>query len=361
MNKKLLTAAIGAALAAAPMFAANAAPTVYGRLHLSVDTFDNGGTDAPGNKASGWNISSNSSRFGVKGSDDLGGGLQGIYQVELGYNADEATTISQRNTYAGLAGGFGTILAGRHDTPYKLATLKLDPFGDTVGDYNGIIGAANGANAYDLRVDNAIAYISPNFGGFSIAAAYTQGPAALAGASPQANGADSQDFTAISAYAMYDKGPLFISVAYESHNVDDALGANLSGDSMKVGLGFSGDVFGVGLVYETMSHDNSTNVQNRDAYWGTGWFKLGGNDKLAIAYGQANDSDAPGDDKATLMTAGWFHNFSKTSQFYLVYASMGNSGAQATYVLGQSGHGDIVSAVAGEDQSSISAGLIIDF
>jgi predicted porin len=375
MNKKLLTAAIGAALVAAPMFAANAAPTVYGRLHVSVDTFDNGGSgaeDAAGNKASGWNVASNSSRFGIKGADDLGGGLKGIYQVELGFNADEATSISQRNSYAGLSGGWGTALAGRHDTPYKISTGKLDPFSETVGDYNGIISSVNGTNLFDLRVNNAIAYISPNFSGFSFAAAYTQGPDAPVCAPPngcptggtvaaQANGADQQDVTAMSAFVMYDKAPFFVSVAYEAHNVDDAVLADASRDGLKVGLGFSSDMFGVGLVYETLSADSSTSNINRDAYWGTAWFKLGGNDKLAVAYGVANDSDNAADDKAALMTAGWFHSFSKTSTFYLVYANMANDGAAATYQLGTSGHGDLVKAIAGEDQSSISAGLIMDF
>ena len=51
MNKKLIMAAIGAALAAGPMMAAQAAPTVYGHMHMSLDSYDNGGSGFTYNSA----------------------------------------------------------------------------------------------------------------------------------------------------------------------------------------------------------------------------------------------------------------------------------------------------------------------
>jgi len=112
-------------------------------------------------------------RVGVKGSEDLGGGLKAIYQIELGINptdtnnnlVNNADTISMRNTFVGLAGGFGTVLMGRHDTPLKISTGKLDFFADTLADMNATVGF------HDLRADNAVAYISPSFSGFTLAAA----------------------------------------------------------------------------------------------------------------------------------------------------------------------------------------------
>jgi predicted porin len=121
----------------------------------------------------GWGINGRSSqgylqgesranRIGVKGSEDLGNGLKAIYQVEFGVQLADtnanvtsgADNVTMRNSFVGLAGGFGTFLVGRHDTPFKISTGKLDLFADTMADYNGTVGFQ------DLRTDNTVAYIS---------------------------------------------------------------------------------------------------------------------------------------------------------------------------------------------------------
>src|SRR3990167_6336854 len=110
MKKKLLMAAVGAALVVGPMVAANAAATLYGRFHLSMDRQDNGGDPAIEQGL----ISSNTSRFGIKGDEDLGGGLKSIYQMETSFTADEGGgSLAGRNTFVGLAGEMGTVKIGR--------------------------------------------------------------------------------------------------------------------------------------------------------------------------------------------------------------------------------------------------------
>src|SRR3989304_1240195 len=90
MNKKLLIAAVGAALVAGPMMAAQAAPTVYGHFHMSLDRYDNGKDATSAGSTERGVMNSNSSRFGIKGDEDLGGGLKAIYQVEGGvFAADD--------------------------------------------------------------------------------------------------------------------------------------------------------------------------------------------------------------------------------------------------------------------------------
>ena len=78
MNKKLITLAIAAAFAPA---VAMADATVYGKVHMSVDS-NSGYTTTATTKQNGTEIVSNSSRLGVKGSEDLGGGLTALYQLE---------------------------------------------------------------------------------------------------------------------------------------------------------------------------------------------------------------------------------------------------------------------------------------
>jgi predicted porin len=276
MQKKILSLAIAAAMVAPA--AALAEATLYGKLHVSIDYADvknvnvvgrdldgipynafygnpnaltaNGRItpaapntihfDAAGNPIvrggqdfNGWGISrgntyipgaSRSNRIGVKGSEDLGNGLKAIYQVELGINlsdtnqnvASGSDAITYRNTFVGLAGNWGTALVGRHDTPLKISTGKLDLFSDTMADYNGTVGFD------DLRIDNAIAYISPSFSGFSFMGAIVAGGGATAGAGPNVN--EDSLAGAFSLAGIYNNGPFYASVAYES--IDSDMGMN---------------------------------------------------------------------------------------------------------------------------------------
>jgi len=184
----------------------------------------------------GWDLNANArnNRIGVKGSEDLGGGLKAIYQVELqvaladkdGYIADgelhngSNDAVKMRNSFVGLAGDWGTLLVGRHDTPEKIATAKLDLFSDTLADYNSTLGFA------DVRADNTVAYISPSFAGFQFAGAVI--PAG--GATPFGYGdaGNSPDGLANSwsVAGIYSNGPFFASASYEvlgDQNFDSAL------------------------------------------------------------------------------------------------------------------------------------------
>ena len=141
MKKSLIALAVAGSFAAPAAFAATANVDIYGVMNIAIEDTDVSGRDL--------NVVDNFSRIGFKGSEDLGGGLKAIWQIEsqLSNNAqdgvggayDAGTTgdsLGNRNTFIGLSGGFGTVLAGRHDTPYKIATGKYDIFGDTIADYN---------------------------------------------------------------------------------------------------------------------------------------------------------------------------------------------------------------------------------
>jgi predicted porin len=176
----------------------------------------------------GWGMSDNnnfqgvgrSSILGVKGSEDLGGGLKAIYQIELDIKMNDQNSqlvdnndgFTYRNTFVGLAGGWGTALMGRHDTPLKISTGKLDLFADTMADYNGTIGFQ------DLRADNAVAYISPSFSGFTLAAALVPGGGGTAGF-----GNSTQSDSIAEGYSIagiYSNGPFYASAAYEALSGD---------------------------------------------------------------------------------------------------------------------------------------------
>ncbi len=242
MNKKLVTLAVAAAMAAPA--AAMADATLYGKLNVGIsymdqeDGFEGWGLSDNQAIKSGWvnqgtlngdefvsvrnpfvpTPQGPANRIGVKGSEDLGNGLKAIYQIELGFSLSDSNNngavnneaITMRNTFAGLSGGWGTALAGRHDTPLKISTGPLDLFADTMADYNNTVGFM------DLRVDNAIAYISPSFSGFTFAAAVHAGGGATAGIpSPSYNPNSDSLAEGYSFAGIYKNGPWYASLAYE--------------------------------------------------------------------------------------------------------------------------------------------------
>lgn len=418
MQKKILSLAIAAAMVAPA--AAMAEATLYGKLNMSVDYADvknarglsyetvetdqgdaivigqdgkpvvNGGDDFKG-----WGVSGNGSympgssranRIGVKGSEDLGNGLKAIYQVELGLNLSAKDDnipggsnggISYRNSFIGLAGNWGTALIGRHDTPLKISTGKLDQFSDTMADYNGTVGFD------DLRTDNTIAYISPSFSGFSFAGAVIAPGGATATGDANIN-SDSLA-GAFSLAGIYNNGPFYASVAYESLDKDmfmnsstslagsaaciDAMGdptpsCNYVGDSYdkwRIGLGLlDWNGFTLSAVYE--QQDNIPSGQTRSAVtyidqdgqvftgsadsvekqslWQVQAGYAFGNNKVKAMYGSVDRSNAGAfatnlnetisldnlrddleGDRYT-WAIGFDHNFSKRTKAYVLYTAV---------------------------------------
>ena len=132
------------------------APKVYGKLNIAVN---NDGSDGVNEKEI--DLVSNSSRLGFKGKVDMKNGLTGIYQIEYQVDItddDKDADFSQRNSFVGLKGNFGTFKLGTHDTPLKLAQLKADLFNDLKGD---IKNTHDGEN----RIGSFFGYDSPVFGG----------------------------------------------------------------------------------------------------------------------------------------------------------------------------------------------------
>jgi len=349
MNKKLLIAAVGAALVAGPMLTAQAETVVYGHFHESMDSYDNGG-DGAAERTNGV-LNSNSSRFGIKGNEDLGSGLKAIYQVESGvFNADDGTNgfaNTLRNTFMGLAGSsWGSVKFGRHDTPVKDISRKLDAFNEEIGDMRVAVGYAR----FDNRVNNMVRYDSPSFSGIQVGALYSASEV-------------NTDTTTSSANVTWSQGPLYLALGYEQHLFHNS---NLE-DESDIRLGGKFDItpeFYLGFMYDQVS--NVTGVDNNDgATWAiAGGFKMA-NNLFKLQYGQADATDeAAVDNGASVWAIGVDHYFSKTTKVYLDYAQADNDDAQNINVSSSyAGHGTAgVPAVgAGDSPSAISLGMVINF
>lgn len=339
MNKKLLAAAIAASVVAAP--AAFADSVLYGSLHTSIDAqdFETGGN------VDNWATNSRASRIGVKGSEDLGNGLKAIYQIEFQYDSDGGldqaggTLTGQRNTFVGLAGSWGTFLVGKHDTPAKLALYAggNELLGFSVIDFNGTATDNKIGVFHEFRANNAIAYVSPNFAGFTLAAAIVPGEQSGTNTGVPGTPANDNDGAAdhYSLGLMYKGGGLKAGVGYESKvQLNNVVGGQEAEfETMQVGASYSFGMFQVGAQYE--SSDDNLFVLGDDytAFAVTGKATFG-NSAVSLIYtdaelertGANNDTESKGWGLAAE------HNFSKRTKVYAAYAdnSVDNQGAADT-------------------------------
>lgn len=294
MNKKLIVAAIAAAIAAPAVSADTNNVTVYGKLHESI-TMDN----APGAGVDLWRLDSNSSRIGFKGSEDLGNGLKAIWQFETAVAMDSGGWGGGRNTFIGLAGDWGTFLAGRHDTPNKVAFYAAgnEHLGDSIMDLNGSFGFT------ETRISNAIAYVSPNFSGFTIAAAIVPGEGA------NAVSTDLND--AWSLAAMYSGNGLKVGLGHT--NADDLLGGGAVDVTItNLGASYTMDTFTFGGQWQRQE----VGAVDADIWAITGAANFG-NNKVTLTYGQAESGLAGANQDSDTMGISLEHSMSKRTSVYV--------------------------------------------
>ena len=356
MNKKLIALAIASAVSM-PVLADTSNVNIYGTLDVGVDDVSNA-TGTAGNVGTNnvGRFADYGSFLGLKGSENIGNGVSAIWQIEQGislsggnnsaFNVNGRTGFAQnpynnqRNSFVGLSStSAGTVMGGIHDTPYKMATASMDPFADTLGDYNGIVGASAAAgmsasNYFDLRPTNAVAYMSPDLNGLTLAGAYVFGDATNTyTGTTNGTGAANSSGDAYSIAAMYNLGPAYLTAAYEKHNFgaggNGSLGyaplAGQSNDAWKLGASYSVMDLTLSLMYEN-SNDNfgagGANALGHHTWYGSAKYKMGAYD-VALAYANAG-SDAQSNTGADQYTIGGDYNFSKTTQAFLLYTRIAN-------------------------------------
>jgi predicted porin len=382
MNKKLLTLAVGAALSAAPMIAAQAAVTVYGVAHLSVDVLDNGATT----DNSLTTLSSNSSYFGLKAEEDLGDGLKALFGAEFQVALDNAASsgtstgttrgLANRNVFVGLGGGFGTLRLGNYDDVMKQVGRSVDLFyNEQLGESRavtrqnspGATGAPTALVGWDERLANSVNYETPSFGGAKITVNY-----GMANSNAQAT---AQDLTALALGLQYSAGPLYLGLAYKTVEVDAGLTKDsvdayrltasfkMLNDALRL-VGFYQDV-SYPTVYFGVSTTQST--YGLGASYAFGKVTLKGQYYVVDSY----SADTTSTTGANLMAVGLDYNFSKTTLVYVTYAAVSNDDNAAFSVIG-AGHSNPNDATtgmpnyntlagAGNDPSGFSIGMRMAF
>ena len=394
MKKKLLALAFAGAFVAQAAMADTANVNIYGVASLSYDATSTGSSAAGVASTNQSKVSSNSSRIGFKGSEDLGGGTSAIWQIEslIGMDGTQnaaqsiaavtSATISatgapaqtvaaqnnnvlgSRNTFVGLSGeSWGTVLLGRNDTPYKTSTRRLDLFADTIADNRTLMGRGAGLG-FDNRNANVVQYDSPNLSGFKISAQYTAGAEAAT-----ASGAVKGQTTSLA--GMYEAGPAYVTLAYQTNNFGSAgtgdlagtaASANQSERAWKLGGSYSMDAFQVNAVYEqtTDGLNAGAAVGDHKAYYLAGKFNVSGNDAVKLAYTKSKEvgSPATANTGANQVAIGYDHSMSKRTTVYALYTRLSNDTA-AAYSLSSAAvaTGAVAPSGADADPTAFSIGI----
>jgi predicted porin len=280
--------------------------------------------------------------------------LKAIWQFESNASFGSGnTSFGGRNSYLGLQGDWGTLLGGKHDTPFKTTGRKFDLFGDQVGDSRNLIQLSYAGDNWDLRPNNVVAYKSPKMGGgFDIVAAYV-----LDDATDNSN--------ALSASLNWKTGDFFTSLAYESHDEGLNTGPD-SSSGIRLGLQWSPGAWKLNAFYQTISDIDGFSGDDADAYGVGAGYKMGKSVLKAQYYAISPDVPGVNDIDSTTVAVGWDYNMSKRTTAYIAYAMTSNdtntyacadAGGHGAEICGQAG----TTAVAGDDPSVVSFGMVHKF
>jgi len=298
MNKVILLTTAMASLAIAPFTAANGPidGKVYGKINVAVVNSDSGSTDT-------WKLNSNASRIGLKGSSQISEGLSVFYKTEFEVCVDDGdckgNTLGQRNIFVGIKGQYGSLLAGKNDTPTKQAQKKIDLFNDSVGDIKKTFAGEN-------RMSNIIAYTTPKYGNFSASYAIMPSEADDGGL------ADSKSYS-----VNYEKDGLYVAVAADS-NVKDA-------DILRIVSQYKLDAWKLGFMYQ----ENDTT--NESGYFTSAAYKCD-NITYKAQFGN-NENDIEGSDKTTLSLGADF-KLAKNTKSFVFFTDNESSSSTKTFGLG---------------------------
>ncbi|MBO9677214.1 porin [Paenacidovorax monticola] len=304
---------------------AQSSVTLYGRVNTTVERQKVGDVSTTG-------LFNNSSRFGFKGVEDLGGGLKAGFQLESGFSSDtgaSASTFFGRQSEVNLSGNFGMLRLGNFFPESYFATA------DYVSMHNHDTGSSSDALYQDpvwfggtnkaLGTGNKVAYRTPSFGGLTVEGAVILKETVTGGK----NGLDLA--------ANYNAGPLALGAGY----------SKIGGDNQFALRGFySLGQFLVGGYYQRNDEDARG---TRNNFRLAGAYLLGASE-FHVNVGRANAWSKISNSAATQYTLAYNYNLSKRTKLYGYYTRV-NNGTSAAYNV----------STPGQDFSSLAVGVRHNF
>jgi predicted porin len=297
MKKSLLAVAVAAALPAAAMAQSNV--TLFGILDMAVENVNATGAGAGAGNKSLTRVNQgiqSGSRLGVRGTEDIGGGLKGVFTIEHRLSPDTGDAANPfwfGQSWAGLEGGFGRLTLGRQYTPLFFALGPADFTGYAF--YNNW---ATGATQLTNRINDQIAYRSPTFGGATVWATYAPGETAAR-----------NDVMGIA--LGWQMGGIYAAVG---HHAIDNVAAAAPEAITAAALSYKTAGWGVSAGYITI---DTVGADSTDRILGSAFVSLAGG-ALTLNVTQV---DAPGADKLNGYGLSYARPLSKRTNWYAAYGS----------------------------------------
>jgi predicted porin len=345
MQKKIIALAVAGLVSGAAFAQSNV--TVFGIMDIGYQYSWDNQKDSTKDKSEIKAGGRDGSRFGLRGSEDLGNGLKANFEMVAGFNGDTGTNSDYGNgglmnegAYVGLSGAnWGEVKAGYVGT-------FLD---DNTGiDVTGRIGAASTGVLYGTgKYQNFVAYYSPVFSGFQVKAGFSSNIGAQ-DVAPVEN-ATVLNTRAYTAAASYANGGLKLGAAYAAYQPQDTNGslAIKTDDGSEWNAGVSYD-FGMASVsafgarqensFPATAGGAASNVESR-TFWSLGVkVPFGTKDSIALGYGEVNNEYRavagvrPEDDDGHAVTVTYLHDISKRTSLYALYGNV--NGDHDSYNIG---------------------------
>lgn len=399
MQKKLIALAI-AGISGAAFAQSNV--TVYGVADASYD-FVNVSGGAPGaNTPNYGRVTSNGSHIGFKGMESLGNGLVAVFQYETAVNLDagagNSLLGSSRDSYVGLAGGFGTVILGSGTGPTRalgqamdvntnkdgitsnkailgkmgglLAGLNVTNLGGanlaTTGSnpFTGQARSSNGASIFDQYLPNVIAYVTPNFNGFQGTIGY------VADENKSDVAATKVRTSALDLGVTYSNGPVWVGLTHGdiqvrnqdtvvcippacatlASNLTHILGNDVRTKETRLGGKYDFGNASVRLMWSRNKVEAGSNAfvpggtDMKQTTWGIGGtYNVTANGKVTAQYYKAKDITgnqlAGSDTGAKFYSLGYEHSLSKRTMLVADYVYLKNDKNALGYDFGNNSTG----------------------
>jgi general bacterial porin, GBP family len=244
--------AIASALLFTGVAHAQSSVTLYGLIDTGL-VYVNNAKNASGQNASQFLENPGSlstSRWGLRGNEDLGGGLSAVFDLENGFTGNNGAfknggDLFGRQAYVGLhSNQYGTVTIGRQ---YDFMVDYVAPMSATGSGWGGNLASHpydNDNLDNDMRLNNSVKFSSTSYGGFKAGAMYAF--------SNEAGAAGNNN--AYSLGASYGNGPVTVAAAYiqvnRSNSVVNTTGAESTGDADFLTEGGDQQIYGVGARYQ---------------------------------------------------------------------------------------------------------------
>jgi predicted porin len=352
-----------------------------------------------------FNATNNSSLIGFKGTEDLGNGLKGLFQVESNINitantagTNNAATYSGtsnsfsslRDSFVGASSKYGTVMGGYLSTPYRSALNSFDvmPGATGVGRIENLMGNVrlNNQNQNSATVGQggiqasasirttAVAYALPTMYGFNGSLAYT-GNNNGSTSSGRNQGAFAESFTsvvqaaaqqAISANLGWEGYGIGIKGAYQQAKVNYN-DTNLQGyTSYLVGAQYTGvpglkasAVYGRNTVgINAVSADSGAAKGSNNQFYLGASYRFGNNEPRLSWATTSNTNGVASQDGGRQITANWGYYLSKRTQVYGLVSAINNN---ANGIWNMAGTGSAIAPTGGQNLLTYGAGMRTNF